>query len=156
MSTSEQSNKAGIRIFGVVFVATLVLFAVVMVINKGPIDKTMWEEGPTFTAEEKAARDQEWRKSTSEAVQAGQKLYEINIFGPRAAVFEEVLAGKHGSSEVEVYRILTHGIPKTQLTRMDFLPQSVRWQMVHYIRSKISNPASASAADWSALDEEGI
>ncbi|MCB0394045.1 MAG: hypothetical protein KDD25_05770 [Bdellovibrionales bacterium] len=155
-SMTPSSNKLGIKLFLLVFVATLILFAFVMIVNKGPLDQTMWENIPTFTPEEKIARDVEWRKSTAEAIAEGEKLYEINVFGPRAPVFDEVLAGKHGTNPVQIYRVLTHGIPGTELRKMDFLPQSVRWKMTHYIVSKLSGATSAGESDWKALDAEGI
>ena len=155
MSTSE--NKSGFTLFVIAFVGTTIFFLYVLFsANQGPLDVAMWEAGPDFTLEEKKDRDHKWRTSTPEAVAAGEKLYAINIFGERLPVFEKLLGGEYGTKETEIYKIITHGVPKSDFRGLDFMPQSSRWKMVHYIRSTMTNPQRADEDDWDALDREGI
>lgn len=142
--------------FTFVFVLTLLFFLLVLWVNQGPIDQTTWETPDTFTLAEKTQRDQLWRTSTPDMIQQGQKLFEIQVFGQLRPIFDLILQGEYGSSEVELYKVLTYGLPGTAFRRWDYLPQVVRWQMVHYIRSVIPNPQTSSTADWKALDAEGI
>lgn len=142
--------------FVVVFVLTILFFVLVMWVNKGPIDKVVWEPVAPFTLEEKRQRNQVWRTSTPDMVKEGKQLFDIQVFGDIKPVFDLIKQGKYGRTEVELYRILTYGVPGTAFRNWDYLPQVVRWKIVHYLRSQMQQPQTASPADWDALDREGI
>ena len=142
--------------FTLVFVLTLLFFLLVLWVNKGPIDQSEWDVATSFTLEEKRQRNQSWRTATPEAIEQGRKLFDIQVFGQLEPIFDLILQGEYGSTEVQLYRVLTYGLPGTAFRSWEYLPQVVRWQMVHYIRSRMSEPQTASAKDWQVLDEEGI
>ncbi len=138
------------------FALTIVVFVIAFQFNQGPIDQKDWEGIDSFTSKDKIERDKAWRSSSQEAIELGKKLYEINAIGEARDVLDRVKQGEYGSSEVALYRVLSHGIPGTKLRSMDHLPQRVRWNMVHYVRSEITNPKSATEKEWDSLNNEGI
>ena len=142
--------------FTFVFVLTMLFFLMVLWVNKGPIDTSEWETAIPFTIEEKNQRNQTWRASSPEAIAKGKKLFDIQVFGQLEPIFDLIQQGEYGSTEVELYRVLTYGLPGTAFRSWEYLPQVVRWQIVHYIRSQMPQPKASSTADWQALDQEGI
>ena len=142
--------------FTAVFALTIFFFVIVLLINKGPIDQAEGELPAPFTSDEKIQRDQLWRNSTPDFFKQGQKLFDIHVFGDVQPLFDLIQQGKYGSTEVELYKVLTYGIPGTALKTGDYLPKSVRWKIVHYIRSQMPNPQSSTASQWASLEKEGI
>ena len=155
--TRGVSNRIDSFIFVFIFIFVMVFFVLTLLFfNKGPIDETVEPSASAFTSEEKEQRDQTWHTSSPTAIEKGKLLFEIMVFDDLQPIFDLIKAGEYGSTEIELYRVLTHGLPGTVFRRWDYLPRDVRWQMVHYIRSEMSKPQIATADDWEVLKEEGI
>ena len=151
------SNRIDAFIFVFVFIFVMVFFIFTLwFFNKGPIGETLEPSASPFTSEEKVQRDQMWQTSSPAAIEKGKQLFEIMVFANLEPIFDLIEAGEYGTTEVELYRVLTHGLPGTIFRRWDYLPRDVRWQMVHYIRSEMSEPQMATADEWEALKKEGI
>ena len=151
------SNSIDSWIFVTVFVLVILFFLLTLwVFNKGPIGETVEPSSSPFTSEEKAQRDQAWYTSSPNVIEKGKQLFEIMVFDDLQPIFDLIKAEEYGSTEVELYRVLTYGLPGTIFRRWDYLPRDVRWQMVHYIRSEMSEPQIATEDEWEALKKEGI
>ncbi len=150
------SNRQSILFFLFAFCFVSLFFILVLFINSGPIDNIKYDWGDTFTMEQKHSRDELWRTSSTEAIQKGKQLYEINAIGDVSIFLNQIKQGKYGSSEVEIYKVLTNGAPDPRFHSLEYLPSAVRWNLTHYIRSQMPNPKQASSFEWRSLDEEGI
>ncbi len=151
------SNSIDSFIFIFVFVFVILFFFLTLwLFNRGPIDEAVESQASIFTSEERTQRDQTWYTSSPAVIEKGGQLFEIMVLDDLRPIFDLIKAGEYGSTEVELYRVLTHGLPGTIFRRWDYLPRDVRWQMVHYIRSEMSEPQMATADEWEALKEEGI
>ena len=151
------SNSIDTFIFISVFILVILFFFLTLwFFNKGPIDEASEPAASVFTPEERSQRDQTWRTSSPAVIEKGKQLFEIMVLDDLKPIFNLIKAGEYGSTEVELYRVLTHGLPGTIFRRWDYLPRDVRWQMVHYIRSEMSDPQVATSDQWAALKEEGI
>ncbi len=154
LSNPKNTKAVLFMLFSLGFVA--LFFILVFLLNQGPIDNMEYEWGDTFTLEDKANRDKLWRTATDSAVEKGKQLYEVNAIGDVADFFVKILQSEYGSSEVEIYKALTHGVSDPRFHSLEYLPSQVRWNLTHYIRSEIANPKASTVDEWQSLDEEGI
>ena len=151
------SNSIDSFIFIFIFAFVMLFFFLTLwLFNRGPIDEAAEPSASAFTSDEKVQRDQTWYTSSSTSIEKGGQLFEIMVFEDLRPIFDLIKAGEYGSTEVELYKVLTHGLPGTVFRRWDHLPRDARWQMVHYIRSEMSEPQRATADEWDALKKEGI
>ena len=151
------SNRMDSFIFISVFVLMILFFLLTLWwFNKGPIDRIAEQQGSPFTLEDKMQRDQQWHVSSPDSIKQGKNLFDVLVLGDLKPIFDLIRQGEYGSTEVELYRVLTYGLPGTIFRRWDYLPQIVRWQIVHYIRSEMSTPQKATTSEWEALRKEGI
>ncbi len=150
------SSKAESVIFASIFIFIILFFLLTLWINKGPIDQPEQTQVASFTEEERLQRNQQWQTSSPLAIKEGQKLFEVLVFGQLQPIFDLILQGEYGSTEVELYKILTYGLPGTIFKSWDYLPQFARWQIVHYIRSTMSEPPSATKDEWDTFNKERI
>ena len=128
-----------------------------MFFNKGPIDETVGTLKLLLLHQRK--KNKGIKHGTHPPLlllKKGSCFLRLWSFDDLQPIFDLIKAGEYGSTEIELYRVLTHGLPGTVFRRWDYLPRDVRWQMVHYIRSEMSKPQIATADDWEVLKEEGI
>ena len=151
------SNSIDSFIFIFVFVFVILFFFLTLwLFNRGPIDEAVESPASIFTPEERTQRDQTWYTSSPAVIEKGKQLFEIMVLDDLQPIFDLIKAGEYGSTEVELYKVLTHGLPGTIFRRWDHLPRDARWQMVHYIRSEMSEHQMATDDEWEALKKEGI
>lgn len=168
--SKDTYNKTGMKFFAVAFVASMVVLGFSVCYNPGPLDQ---KGGKTvaagITSEAIVAREKQWRTSSAAAIANGKELYASNCAFCHSEKGSDMVlerfskrAQRFGAKETELYRTIVRGIPGAKTGEpmikapLSFIPAESRWALVHYLRSQTPEPASSSAADWSALDKEAI
>lgn len=160
---NNAANWGGfLTLMGCLLVSTI-FFAFVMLTQPGPVDSKA-KAAAGLTHEEYIQRKETWIKSTSEAIQQGQVLYNLNCAYCHGGADNNLILSrfqsgdlKYGKTELEVYAVISKGINGTTMTRMDHLHESERWSLVHYLRSLNSNLPTTKKSHWKIFfSEQGI
>lgn len=114
-----------------------------------------------ISKEEYVQRHKEWAKSSEASIARGKESYQINCAFCHQTGSSDLLAqvksGKltYGGRELDLFRILSMGLPQKGMGRMDHLLENERWDIVHYLRSLNPGLPSSSASDMNQYYQEG-
>jgi mono/diheme cytochrome c family protein len=155
-------NRAGVITLAISFIISTGFIIFVIFIDPGPIDAARGQVATGISFKEYVARHADWEKYTQESALRGEESYKINCAfchqTDKNNLLDQFKSGKlkHGGAELEVFSVISKGVPLEGMNRMDHLMENERWDVVHYLRSLNPSLPSSNKTDLETYFKEGI
>lgn len=147
---NEAANRGGMIIFAFCMIFSFVFFIYTTAFQPGPIDTVKYPPGG-LTEETLVKVRKERATSTPEKIENGKRLFQVHLSFLENE--EDILTAlnsthKDQTSEVKMFYFVSNGFLQTARNKYMYIPEENRWDIVHYLRSKVQNPAVSSSKEW--------